>query len=355
MHLTFVLPGIPTRPTGGSKIVLEYANRLVKRDIGVTATICYLSNPSKNRMGMLPLPLPAKRQINRFRAKIHPRWFTLDNRIERRCIFAIDDNSIPDGDWVFATAAVTANGVSNLSASKGKKGYIIQDFETWDLPESALEATFNLGMENIVIAHWLKDVVDMATGGDCKCIPNPVDVSVFRPIEGIKRERHTIAVLYHGGAHKGFPIAWEAIKQARKELPDLKVLMFGTFAPPSRMPYWVEYTRNASTRQLLKIYNSAAVFCCASVNEGYGLTCVEAMSCGCALVVTDFPGSREYAIDGKNALVCPVNDVERMAADIVKLINDFELRNRLGDAGIKTAQLLSWDEAINRFAKVLGI
>lgn len=355
MNVTVILPGIPKWPTGGSKIVLEYVNRLVKSYPGTKATVCSLSNPAEKRMGKLPLPLPVKRQINRVRVHFHPRWFPLDPRIKKRCIFAIDDASVPDADWVFATAAVTARGVAELSSSKGKKGYIIQGFETWDLPEDELRATYNLGMENITIARWLKEVVDNATGGDCVCISNPVDTEVFHPVESIEREPHTVAVLYHEGKHKGFEYAWAAIQKAKEQVPDLKCLMFGAFPQPEGLPDWVEYTRNATSDQLLNIYNRASAYVCASVNEGYGLTCVEAMACGCALVVTDFAGSREYAVAGENALVAPVKDVDAIAQDIVRLMEDTELRDKLGTAGVQTAQSLSWDKAVEQFAHVIGL
>lgn len=351
MRITFILPGIPVRPTGGTKIVLEYANRLVESYPDIQVTLCFLNDPAEKRMGKVPLPLSAKRFIGRVRSQVHPRWFPLDHRIKKRCIFAIDDASIPDADWVFATAAVTANGVAELLSCKGRKGYLIQGFETWDLPEEELRATYNLGMENITIAHWLKNVVDGATNGDCVCIPNPVDINAFHPEASIERNSCSVAVLYHTGEHKGFKYAWEAIKKAKEQMPSLQVNMFGAFASPGDLPRWVSYTRNATAEQLLDIYNRSAVYICASVNEGYGLTCVEAMACGCALVVTDFAGSREYAIAGENALVAPVRDTDAIAEDVVKLLSDKSLRERLGGEGVITAQSFSWDKAVGRFAK----
>ena len=63
-------------------------------------------------------------------------------------------------------------------------------------------------------------------------------------------------------------------------------------------------------RQLVdEIYNTSRVFLCTSWVEGFGLTNVEAMACGAALVTTDNGGSRDYALHGETALVAPCGDV----------------------------------------------
>lgn len=357
MNITFILPGIPTHATGGSKIVLEYANRLVLTYPETHITLCYLNDPSDKRMGTVPLPISLKKGINIIRSCWHPRWFALEHNVKKRCIFSIDDRSVPDGDWVFATAASTAPGVAGLPASKGKKGYLIQGYETWEMDDSGLAATYRLGMTNVVIAEWLKRVVDEAvgTGEECTCISNPVDTRVFYPQGGVFREPHTVAVLHHKGMHKGFRYAWGALEKVKKDIPGLKVEMFGACPAPEGLPSWVRYTKDATEDQLRRIYSASSVYVCASVNEGYGLTCVEAMACGCALIVTDFAGSKEYAVDGVNSIVASVGDVNAIAEGIVKVLRDGELRSRLASAGIETARRLDWGIAIERFATVLGL
>lgn len=358
MDITFIMPGIQNRATGGSKIVFEYTNRLMEQYPDVCVTLCYLNDPgSGKRMGKMPFPLPLKRHINRLRTQIHPRWFSLNKNVRKRCIFSIDDASVPDGDWVFATAASTAQGVAGLSVSKGKKGYLIQDYETWELDEGGLLATYRLGMTNVAIAGWLKDLVDEATGeaDGCVCISNPVDTQAFYPQEGVERDPRTVALLHHKGEHKGFRFSWAALQKVKAAVPDLKVEMFGACPPPDGLPDWVHYTKNANTEQLRRIYSASSAYLCASVNEGYGLTCVEAMACGCALVVTDFAGSREYAIDGVNSVVVPVGNVGAISRGVVEVLRDCELRGRLGAGGVETARGLGWGIAVERFAEVLGI
>ncbi len=354
MNVTFVLPGISTRPVGGFKIVFEYANRLTEEFPELRVTLCFAQPLTGERIGKLPLPKFIKLAWKLARTKIYPRWFQLAKGIKKVYVPEVTDALIPDGDWIFATAAQTAPLVQALSPSKGKKGYLIQDYETWAMSAVELEETYRYGMTNITISKWLKGIVDSATGDSCICISNPTDTEIFYRDQSVERKSNTIAVLYHEGSHKGFPTAWESICEVKKFIPQLQVNMFGTYKPPV-LPDWVTYTKNATNEQLHDIYNSSSVFLCASINEGYGLTCVEAMACGCPLVVTDFQGSKEYALDGTNSLVVPVGDVDAIAKALVRVLNDKALADKLGSAGVQTAQALDWDNAVEKFAKVLGL
>jgi glycosyltransferase involved in cell wall biosynthesis len=59
---------------------------------------------------------------------------------------------------------------------------------------------------------------------------------------------------------------------------------------------------------------------------------LEAMALGKACVVTDTPAMREYARDGETALLVPPQDATALRAAIQRLLDDADLRHRLGDA-----------------------
>lgn len=76
----------------------------------------------------------------------------------------------------------------------------------------------------------------------------------------------------------------------------------------------------------------ADVFVLSSLSEGISNAVLEAMSCGVPVVTTDCGGMREAVTDGVEGLVVPVRDPESMAAALGRLINDPELRRRMGEA-----------------------
>lgn len=87
-----------------------------------------------------------------------------------------------------------------------------------------------------------------------------------------------------------------------------------------------------------QILSQANIVCLPSYREGLPKVLVEAASCGRPIVATDAPGCRDVAIDGHNALLVPVRDAAALANAISRLIDDSNLRKRLGTAGRKMAQ-----------------
>lgn len=89
------------------------------------------------------------------------------------------------------------------------------------------------------------------------------------------------------------------------------------------------------------MYNNAAIYVGSSQVEGWGLTVGEAMQCGCAVVCTDNKGYLEMAKDGVTALVSPVKDPQALAGNIIKLIEDNQLRYKIAQCGYNYIQRLN--------------
>ena len=87
--------------------------------------------------------------------------------------------------------------------------------------------------------------------------------------------------------------------------------------------------------QLSVRYQHADVFCFPTLCDTYGIALLEAMSCGCAVLVSDVAGAGEI-VDGANGLkVRPRNPeqfIEQMAEALMMLARDAGLRSRLGAA-----------------------
>lgn len=346
--ITFILPGINLRPGGGAKIVFEYANRLNER--GYKVNIVHLGEYT---FRSIKAPKYIKHALIRVLHLRGIRWFKLNKSVKHYLVFDYNINLVPPSDYVVATAAVTARFTNSLPTEKGKKLYLIQDYEIWDMGKADLLKTYNYGMENIAISKWLQEVV-LDACGQCDLIPNPIDTDVFYPEAGIIREPHAISVMYHEMEHKGFKYAWNGIIKAREVVPDINVYMFGIYKRPKWLPSWVKYIQNATEDQLRLIYSSTRAYVCASIKEGYGLTCVESMACGCALVVTDFDGSREYAVNETNALVVPIRDSNAIASSLIRLLTDEDVFQRLSNHAMVDAKKRNWTTAVSNFESLLN-
>lgn len=119
------------------------------------------------------------------------------------------------------------------------------------------------------------------------------------------------------------------------------------------MPKCCEFMKDLSPKEVAMINNKARVFMCSSVEEGFGLPGLEAMACGCALASSEYCGVLEYAVDGKNALLSPVKNPEKMADNIIKLFENTALYQRIVREGIETAKQRSLEIAGDKFEKTL--
>lgn len=74
-----------------------------------------------------------------------------------------------------------------------------------------------------------------------------------------------------------------------------------------------------------------AVIC--SNSESFGVSAVEAQSCGCPMIISDIPGLMEATLPGQTSIVVPRKNARAVADALVALYNDEALRKQMGVAG----------------------
>ena len=124
---------------------------------------------------------------------------------------------------------------------------------------------------------------------------------------------------------------------------------------------WIpEMVDKPTVRQL---YSHAALFCCPSVYEPFGIINLEAMACETAVVASAVGGIPEVVVDGETGLLVPFEsaggdsfeprDPEGFARDLAAAINqlmaDPSRREAMGKAGRRRAvQHFGWDAIARR-------
>ena len=108
---------------------------------------------------------------------------------------------------------------------------------------------------------------------------------------------------------------------------------------------------------IIELYSHAAVFCCPSIYEPFGIINLEAMACVTPIVASAVGGIKEIVVPGETGYLVPLDqyqespfeakDPERFARDLAEPINrlmaDENLRHQMGKAGRKRAvDTFSW-------------
>ena len=95
-----------------------------------------------------------------------------------------------------------------------------------------------------------------------------------------------------------------------------------------------------SDEELRALYEHALGLVFPSLYEGFGLPPVEAMTCGCPVIISNQPALVEVC--GDAALRCDANDVAAISGYLRALNDDVALRQRLQTAGRERARRFTW-------------
>lgn len=356
MTITFLFPHPTAGPTGGYKVVYEYANRLVAD--GYRVNIVYSGSIYWSRKSFYHKLTNCVRYVQQlFKGYSCRGWFPLDKRVKEHFSLSLNYRHVPKSDIYVATSPYTAFYLNRYPVKTNRKFYLIQGREDWGLGLKAiLFETYHYPLQKIVIAGWLQRMLREEHGEDAVLIPNGFDFTKFSLDVVINaKRRFCVSMLYHEMECKDCAMGFRALNIVRERYPELRVNVFGVPERPANLPTWYTYYKQPTAEIHNRINNESAIFIGTSKVEGWGLTVGEAMICGQAVCCTDNDGYKEMAIDGETALVSPVGDSEALAKNIIRLIEDDELRLRIAENGNRFIQKFSWDGSYCKLLHVLGL
>lgn len=112
------------------------------------------------------------------------------------------------------------------------------------------------------------------------------------------------------------------------------------FVPEDELPLW---------------YNAARLFAYPSLYEGFGLPVLEAMACGTPVITSTAASLPE--VGGKAAVLVPPQDVERIAQEMQRVLEDPQQRMEMRAAGRIQASRFSWramtDQTVDAYRRAV--
>ncbi|MBY6003878.1 glycosyltransferase family 4 protein [Salipiger bermudensis] len=100
---------------------------------------------------------------------------------------------------------------------------------------------------------------------------------------------------------------------------------------------WIEMRGLIPFAEMPGLYASSDICILPSFDEPLGFAPAESMAYGCVPVISTEAGSAGYIREGENGLLCDPNDPATVEAALVRLIEDADLRRRLGQGARETA------------------
>lgn len=203
----------------------------------------------------------------------------------------------------------------------------------------------------IAVSHPIAEEIKKYSRREVTIIPNGVEHEYFYP-RNFEKENY---ILFVGSSakNKGLEYFIQSFKLVKKDFPELKAKIVSQ-NNENIIDDDIEVVNIGNDRNLLgEIYSKALIFVSQSIGDSFGLPPLEAMACGTAVVLTDTVGSREYAKDRYNSIIVPIKDVNSTVKAIKTYVEDKNLRLKIEQNGLKTAEKYNWKHSIEKFHNVL--
>jgi phosphatidyl-myo-inositol alpha-mannosyltransferase len=221
----------------------------------------------------------------------------------------------------------------------------------------------------IAVSHSAFEYVSQYFGGEYEIIPNGVDAPRFGsplpPISWMRDGRPTL--LFVGRfeeQRKGLRWLLQALPLVEPYFPDLRLVVAGG-GDPEEVAQWLplrDYTRPGRTiyrsaglalevefagfvpdEDLPRYYQSCDVYCAPSTGgESFGVVLLEAMAAGVPILASRIPGYASVLTHGREGFLADPKNSPAIAAGIIRLLSDANLRGAMGQAGKRTAAQYDW-------------
>ena len=296
-----------------------------------------------------------------FNLNIHRHWFERNFKdLDIPVIFA-DVDDVPaygmDMDSVIATSNPTVSWIDPLMLKRPNLpiGYYIQDYEPYFYPQGSHEfkravASYSLvpGMVRMATTAWISDLIRQYHQLDCKVVGVHMDIDMFRPRPRassfrLKPPLQILGMIRPSTPRRNPKMTISILKQISEAFGDrVEITLFG--CKPTE-PGFASLVQNLPCQlagqlrstQMARLLNQADIFVDFSDFQALGLTALESMACGVAVIVPARGGTDSYAIHEENCLVVDTQDKTACYQALQRLVEDDPLRSNIQANAISTA------------------
>jgi len=189
---------------------------------------------------------------------------------------------------------------------------------------------------------------------------NGIDNTIFKPVEK-KNEKKYILFTGRLSYRKGLFDLIECGKYICEKYPDISFIITGSGILSDTLQERInelglakqfKFLGFVTREELIKLYQNATLYVLPSHYEGLPTVLLEAMSCGLPVIATAVSGNLDVITHGKNGILVPPKSPEKIAEAISLLLEDEQIRKKLGENARKTIEeKYTWDILSNNYLK----
>ncbi len=228
---------------------------------------------------------------------------------------------------------------------------------------------FVLGNSSINIlrsVHMKEMALDIEPKAEIYLSPSKgVNMEKFTPRENSNNAKEKkIRLLYVGRLHevKDISSLLQAFNLVKRTHPDLHMTIIGKGSSRDILlneveklgvSNEVEFVGEIDHDMLPSYYRRSDIFVLPSLSEGLSNVLMEAMACGLPVVATDVGGNQELVEHDQGGYLVKPKSSEELAAAVTNLVEDPDLREKMGKFNRKYIEKFEQETVLRRRAKIL--
>ncbi|MCH4242512.1 MAG: glycosyltransferase [Prevotella sp.] len=146
-----------------------------------------------------------------------------------------------------------------------------------------------------------------------------------------------------------------------KEYPEWKIEVYGMGGDKPVLQKEIDecgmsgcFILHDAVDDIEKVYARSSIFALSSEHEGFALVLLEAMSASLPVCAFGVVGVKGIVKDGKTGLLCDYPDVKALSQNLSILINDKDLRERLGRNGHQELRKYGVDKTMQKWQNLFN-
>jgi len=173
-------------------------------------------------------------------------------------------------------------------------------------------------------------------------------------------------------SNKGHDFLLHAFDIVRKRIPDIHLVIGGGSPKPRQreqkvfdMMHRIIDEKNMHDKVhilgyvpdevLVPYYQQAEFFVLPSLFEPFGMTALEAMACGRAVIASKFGGIKNVITSGENGILADSSKADEFSEAIIRLLDDKSLTEKMAIEGYKTIhERFSWEAIADKHNEFYG-